>query len=74
MFGFDVTPTLTRVHRWDRGMPQYNMGHLDRVERIESSLARIPGLEIAGNMLHGVGIPDCIVSGELAATNLLADL
>jgi oxygen-dependent protoporphyrinogen oxidase len=74
VFGLDVTPTLTRVHRWDRGMPQYNMGHLERVERIESSLARIPGIEIAGNMLHGVGIPDCIVSGELAATNLLADL
>jgi len=70
----DVTPSLTRVYRWDRGMPQYNMSHLERVDRIEANLAKTPGIEIAGNMLHGVGIPDCIVSGETAAANLLADL
>lgn len=70
----NVTPSLARVYRWDRGMPQYNMGHLDRVDRIESSLAGAPGIEIAGNFLRGVGIPDCIVSGEIAASNLLDGL
>lgn len=70
----NVTPSMTRVYRWDRGMPQYNMGYLGRLDRIESDIARTPGIEIAGNMLRGVGIPDCIVSGENAATNLLADL
>jgi oxygen-dependent protoporphyrinogen oxidase len=69
----DVTPTLARVYRIDRGMPQYNIGHLERIDRVESNIARTPGVEIAGNMLHGVGIPDCIVSGETAASNLLAD-
>jgi oxygen-dependent protoporphyrinogen oxidase len=70
----DVTPTLTRVYRWDGGMPQYNLGHLERVAAIEASLARVPGVQVAGNMLRGVGIPDCIVSGQAAATNLLAGL
>ncbi|MGI8963630.1 MAG: protoporphyrinogen oxidase [Thermomicrobiales bacterium] len=74
VLNLDVTPSLARVYRWDRGMPQYTMGHLDRVDRIESSLAGTPGIEIAGNMLHGVGIPDCIDSGEVAASNLLVDL
>ncbi len=74
VLGLEVTPSLTRVYRWDRGMPQYNMGHLELVDQIESSTARTSGIEIAGNMLHGVGIPDCIVSGETAATNLLTDL
>ena len=74
VLGLDVTPSLTRVYRWDRGMPQYNLGHLDLVDRIETSTARTSGIEIAGNMLRGVGIPDCIVSGETAATNILADL
>jgi oxygen-dependent protoporphyrinogen oxidase len=70
----DVAPTLARVYRWDGGMPQYNLGHLDRVATIEQSLARVPAIQLAGNMLRGVGIPDCVVSGQAAATNLLADL
>ena len=69
----DVVPTMTRVYRWDRGMPQYTMGHLDRVDRVETELSRTPNMELAGNYLHGVGIPDCIVSGEAAAANLVAD-
>jgi len=74
VLGLDVVPSLTRVYRWDRGMPQYNMGHLDRVDRVDAELARIPGLELAGNYLRGVGIPDCVISGETAAANLVADL
>lgn len=74
ILGIDVVPSLTRVYRWERGMPQYNLGHLERVDRIESEIARLPGIDIAGNYLRGVGIPDCIVSGETAAANLLADL
>ncbi|MEJ7901143.1 MAG: protoporphyrinogen oxidase, partial [Thermomicrobiales bacterium] len=74
VLGLDVVPSLTRVYRWDRGMPQYNMGHLDRVDRVDAELARISGLELAGNYLRGVGIPDCVISGETAAANLVADL
>jgi oxygen-dependent protoporphyrinogen oxidase len=74
VLGLRVDPRLARVYRWDKGMPQYNLGHLERVDRIELSIARTPGIEIAGNMLRGVGIPDSIVSGVTAAGNLLSDL
>ncbi len=74
VMGLSVTPSLTRVQRWNKAMPQYTMGHLDRVDRIVAGVARIPGIEIAGNMLRGVGIPDSISSGETAASNLLTDM
>jgi oxygen-dependent protoporphyrinogen oxidase len=74
VLGLSVSPTLTRVQRWDKAMPQYTMGHLDRVDRIVASIAHIPGIEIAGNMLRGVGIPDSISSGETSASNLLIDM
>ncbi|MGB3305814.1 MAG: protoporphyrinogen oxidase [Thermomicrobiales bacterium] len=72
VLGIDATPTLARVFRWERGMPQYNLGHLDRVRRIETGVAQLPGFAIAGNMFRGVGIPDCILSGETAADRILS--
>jgi oxygen-dependent protoporphyrinogen oxidase len=65
--GIEAEPILTRVQRWPRGMPQYVLGHLDRLARIEASLAELPGLAVAGAAYRGVGIPDCIRSGEAAA-------
>jgi oxygen-dependent protoporphyrinogen oxidase len=67
LLGITAEPQLTRVHRWPRSMPQYVLGHLDRVERIESALEEHPGLAVAGAAYRGVGIPDCIRSGEEAA-------
>lgn len=72
VLGIHGSPELTRVYRWERGMPQYNLGHLQRVEAITADCNGIPGFEIAGNMFRGVGIPDCIASGEGAAARLLA--
>jgi oxygen-dependent protoporphyrinogen oxidase len=51
-------------------MPQYHLGHLERVDRIEHRLIDLPGLALAGNAYRGVGIPDCIHSGEQAAETL----
>ena len=65
---------LTRVHRWHRGMPQYVLGHLDRLEQIETALAAYPGLALAGAAYRGVGIPDCIASGEAAAESVVRAL
>ena len=48
-------------------MPQYTLGHPERLERIDSALSRHPGLALAGAAYRGVGIPDCIHSGEQAA-------
>jgi protoporphyrinogen/coproporphyrinogen III oxidase len=69
--GISGDPVVSEVYRWDRAMPQYTLGHLDRIARIETVASRIPGLEIAGNMFQGVGIPDCIGSGEAASGRVL---
>ncbi len=60
-------PAFHRVYRWDRCMPQYAIGHLQRLQEIETCLARQPGLFLAGNGYRGVGIPDCIQSAAAAA-------
>ena len=60
-------PGMMRIYRWPKGMPQYTLGHLDRVARVERRLAAHPGLFVAGSAYRGVGIPDCIDSGERAA-------
>jgi oxygen-dependent protoporphyrinogen oxidase len=60
-------PTLVRVQRWPRGMPQYVLGHPERLERIEARIDEYPGLALAGAAYRGVGIPDCVASGEAAA-------
>jgi protoporphyrinogen/coproporphyrinogen III oxidase len=60
-------PHRTWLHRWPLGMPQYVLGHPERLERIGKALERHPGLALAGAAYRGVGIPDCISSGEQAA-------
>ena len=55
-------------------MPQYVLGHPERLERIEDALERLPGLRLAGAAYRGVGIPDCIHSGELAAESVVRAL
>jgi oxygen-dependent protoporphyrinogen oxidase len=58
--GVTASPSFTEVIRWTRGIPQYNVGHLERVASIDAALARLPGLHLAGNAYKGVGINDCI--------------
>lgn len=67
-------PAFVELYRWPGSMPQYPVGHLDRVRRIERRVERWPGLALAGNAFGGVGIPDCVHSGEMAAEHLLAGL
>lgn len=67
LLGAGGPPTLARVARWADAMPQYHLGHLERVARIESRVAALPGLALAGNAYRGVGIPQVIASGEAAA-------
>lgn len=60
-------PLFQRVFRWMNGMPQYTMGHMERVARLVERSTHHPGLFVAGNFLQGVGLPDCIATGERAA-------
>ncbi len=64
-------PCYTSVANWPRTMPQYTVGHRDRVARLEERLAGLPGIFLAGNAYRGVGIPDCIHGGETAAQRAL---
>ena len=66
-------PLFSRVFRWHRGMPQYTLGHLDRVALIENHSAQIPGLALAGGCYRGVGVPNCIESGERAVSKVLGE-
>lgn len=64
-------PEFHRIIRYPKAMPQYNMGHLDRIAHIRARLTEHPGLFMAGGMFNGVGIPDCILSGETAVKNAI---
>lgn len=70
-----LPPLLEYTHVWQPGMPQYTLGHLERVAELESLLERSqPTLRLAGASYHGIGIPDCIESGRRAAERLLGHL
>jgi len=67
VIGAGGTPKLVQIDRWAGAMPQYHVGHLDRVALIRERLAALPGLAVAGAAYEGVGIPQVIASGQSAA-------
>jgi len=67
-------PIDTRVTRWGGGLPQYVVGHADRVARIRAAVANVPGLALAGAAYDGLGIPACIGTGRAAASRVLTHL
>ena len=67
-----LEPEFSRVFRWPAAMPQYDLGHAARLNRIETRLKQHPGLFLAGNINTGVGISDCIRSGRSAAERALS--
>ena len=69
--GITAPPVEHRVTRWGGGLPQYNVGHLDRVARIRAAVAARPGLAVAGAAYDGVGIPACIATGRQAAGQVI---
>lgn len=64
-------PQITWLKRWPNSMPQYRVGHLGLISRIRSRLGSLEGLILAGAAFGGVGIPDCIISGETAAHTII---
>jgi len=69
--GITADPLLYRVFMWDKAMPQYNLGHPEILKHIDTALEQYSGLALAGNAYRGIGIPDCIHSGELAVERIL---
>jgi oxygen-dependent protoporphyrinogen oxidase len=71
MMNVTEEPVLMKVCRWPRAMPQYRVGHLERLTEMEDLLAPHPGLFLTGAAYRGVGIPDCIREGALTAEKVL---
>lgn len=68
LLGISGAPLMTRVSRWDRAIPQYELGHLGRLSRIDTRLQALPGLHLRANWRDGISVGDCIRNGaELAA-------
>ncbi|MBD3333391.1 protoporphyrinogen oxidase [candidate division GN15 bacterium] len=58
--GLKAEPTVARVYRWDRGIPQFVIGHGERMASVEKELIELPGLHLAGNAYYGIGLNDCV--------------
>jgi oxygen-dependent protoporphyrinogen oxidase len=65
--GVWAEPMFSRVFRWPRSMAQYTVGHAERLGELESRMALLPDLHLAGNAYHGIGVPDCVRMGKQAA-------
>jgi oxygen-dependent protoporphyrinogen oxidase len=74
LLGIKGAPLFTIIKRYTHAMPQYHVGHFRLLEQIHREIRKHRGLEIAGNAFGGVGVPDCINSGERASERLLQTL
>ena len=63
----EAKPVFTKIIHWQRAIPQYHLGHQDRVKRIENRLMHYPGLFLGGNAYHGVALNDCTSRGQVLA-------
>lgn len=64
-------PLFSVVAHWPNTMPQYHLGHLDRIREITDTVAKMPGFELGGNYFNGVGVPNCARSGQIAAEAII---
>jgi protoporphyrinogen/coproporphyrinogen III oxidase len=69
--GITASSVAQRVTRWGGALPQYNVGHLDRVAAIRAAVAAQPGLAVAGAAYDGIGIPACVATAKAAAQQVL---
>lgn len=72
ILGLRAEPLFARVYKWKAAMAQYGIGHLERLGRIERLRQELPGLALAGNGYRGIGVPDCVRSGQEAAKEVVA--
>jgi protoporphyrinogen/coproporphyrinogen III oxidase len=70
--GITGEPLFTRLFRWTRQSPQYEIGHLQRLAAIEQRLASVPGMFVTGSGFRAIGIPDCVADGRETAARAAA--
>lgn len=71
IYGITAEPVVSKIYRWPAAMPQYNLGHQSRVQKIMELASRYEGLYLAGGSYNGVGVPDCVKSGLESAKKAL---
>jgi oxygen-dependent protoporphyrinogen oxidase len=71
ILGIRGEPLLSRIYRWEKSMPQYTLGHEERLARIEQGLSNYPGLFLTGSAYRGIGISDCVHEAELTVEQVL---
>jgi oxygen-dependent protoporphyrinogen oxidase len=74
LLGVRAPPRFQAVTRWPRAIPQYTLGHLERIARVQAARQRLPGLHFCANWTGGVAVGDCIRNGHLEAEALVAAL
>lgn len=72
IMGVEAEPVFHTIHRWPGSMAQYTVGHQKRIEQVRERLNGLPGLHLIGNYFDGIGIPDCVRWGRVAAENIAA--
>jgi oxygen-dependent protoporphyrinogen oxidase len=70
LLGIRAAPVFERVRRWPRAIPQYELGHLERLARIDARLARLPGLQVRANWRDGISVVDCVANAAQLAGRL----
>jgi oxygen-dependent protoporphyrinogen oxidase len=71
IIGLRAAPLFARVYKWKSAMAQYGVSHLDRLDHIERLRQQLPKLALAGNGYRGIGVPDCVRSGQEAVKQVL---
>ncbi|MDP3980843.1 MAG: protoporphyrinogen oxidase, partial [Chlamydiota bacterium] len=70
ILGISAKPLFMKIFRYPKAMPQYHVGHLERINNLEASLSKLPGLTLTGNGYRGIGIPDCINQAQKTAEKI----
>ncbi len=74
LFGIATSPAFARVKRWNRALPEYEVGHVDLVASIEARVRRYDRLALVGAAYHGAGVPACLAGGQVAADRIMDSL
>jgi len=70
LLGIEGAPVMTRVTRWARAIPQYELGHLERLARLDAALAALPGLQLRANYRDGISVADCVQNAQALAIRM----
>ena len=71
ILGLKTEPDMVRIYRWDKAIPQYFLGHINKLDAIDKRLKNHPGLYLTGNAYRGIGINDCVENGYKVADEIL---